>query len=160
MENFITLTVNIGIILFLLALGFFVGHYRETSHIRNLDQREQQMSDMLVSQLKSFPASGPGAAPPQMFFGETVIATDYFKSFLAKFRNIFGGEVKSYQSLLIRARRESLMRVLEQARNQGYNAVCNVRYESADIGGNSTARQVAMVCIIATATAYHARPGT
>ena len=104
----------------------------------------------------AFPSAVPGQEPPRMFVGEAVIATDYLKSFLAKFRNLFGGEIKSYQSLLDRARRESLLRILEQARADGYNAICNVRFATADIGGNSAMRRVATVAILASATAYHA----
>ncbi len=95
-----------------------------------------------------------------MIVGEAVIATDYLKSFLAKLRNIFGGRVGSYQSLMVRARREALLRIVEEAKRQGYNAVCNVRMQTADVGGNSTMRRVAMVAILASATAYTAAPGS
>jgi uncharacterized protein YbjQ (UPF0145 family) len=90
-----------------------------------------------------------------MIVGESVIATDYLKTFLAGLRKIFGGELRSYQSLLVRARREALQRVVEEARRSGYNAICNVRLDGADVGGNSKRRRVAMVCILASATAYH-----
>ncbi len=160
MDDSIALIVNIGIVLFLLGLGYFVGHRREQKHCANLDEREQQLAGMFISQLKSYPGFATGPSPPSLLVGEAVIATDYFKSFLAKLRNIFGGEVRSYQTLLNRARREALLRLLEQARDQGYNAVGNVRYQSADVGGNSTMRKTAMVCIIASATAYHAHPAS
>lgn len=146
---------EIGILLCLLALGFFVGRYTERKHFRNLKQRERQMSDMMVTQLKSFPGADLNAPAACLVVEEVVIATDYFKSFLARLRNIFGGEVKSYQSLLARARSEATLRIQEQARRQGYNAICNVRYETADVGGNSTMRKVAMAAIIASGTAYH-----
>ena len=89
-----------------------------------------------------------------MVRGEAVIATDYLKTFLARIRNILGGEVKSYRSLMLRARREAILRMLEQARQQGYDAVCNVRLNTADIGGMATRRRAAMVEIFATGTAY------
>ena len=50
------------------------------------------------------------------------------------------------------------MRIIEQARSQGYNAVCNVRLETADVGGSSSRRRAAMAAILASATAYHAAP--
>ncbi|MBN2507133.1 MAG: heavy metal-binding domain-containing protein [Verrucomicrobia bacterium] len=155
MADLISLLVGIAIFLALLGLGFFMGWNREQRHLRDLRRREQAMGDMGVTQLKSFPGSVAGPLPPAVFFGETAIATDYFKSFMAKLRNIFGGEVKSYQSLMERARRESLLRILEQARRHDYNAVGNVRYDCADVGGNSTLRKTAMVCILASATAYY-----
>lgn len=154
MEDTIGLLVGIGFFLGLLALGFFVGWRREQNHLEDLSRRERELGDIGVTQLKTFPGNVPGPLPPAVFFGETAIATDYFKSFMAKLRNLFGGEVRSYQNLLARARRESLLRILEQARRKGYNAVCNVRYETADVGGNSTLRKTAMVCMLASATAY------
>ncbi len=158
MADFISVAFNFGVPLFLLALGLFVGRHTERKHFRNIEQRERQMSDMLVTQLKSFPAAVPGDPSACLVVAEVVIATDYLKSFLAKLRNIFGGEIKSYQSLLVRARSEASLRMQEQARRQGYNAICNVRFQTADVGGNSTMRKVAMVAIIASGTAYHRVP--
>lgn len=148
--------IELVIFLFLICLGLVAGTINEKSHIRNLDLREQDQSDILITQLKTFPARVPGDQPPKMFTGEVSIATDYLKSFLASLKNLLGGEVKSYQTLQTRARREALMRLVEQARDEGYNAICNVRLETADVGGNSTLKKTAMVSIIASGTAYHA----
>jgi uncharacterized protein YbjQ (UPF0145 family) len=64
--------------------------------------------------------------------------------------------MKSYQSLATRARREALLRIIEKAKSQGYNAICNLRMDSADIGGSATSKKGSvMVSIIASATAYH-----
>lgn len=152
------LIINLAPFVGLIVLGLVVGRATERMHFRNLDRREQQVADMLVTQLKSFPDRVAGDPPPTLLVGEVVIATDYLKSFLAKLRNIFGGEVRSYQSLLTRARREAMLRIQEQARGTGYNAVCNVRIQTADIGGSTTKRKVAMAAILASATAYHAAP--
>ncbi len=150
--------IKFGIFLFLMSLGLFVGRHREWSHFCDIANREEAMSDMLVTQVKSFPAATMKDSPPCMVVAEVVVATDYLKSFLAKLRNIFGGEVGSYQSLLVRARSEAKLRIQEQARNLGYNAICNIRFQTADVGGNSTQTRVAMVAIIASGTAYHAAP--
>ena len=148
--------VGFVMFLFLLAIGLFVGGATERQHFRRLQRREDRQADLVVSQLKSFPYATAGDAPPRMVVAEVVIATDYLKSFLAKLRNIFGGGVRSYETLLVRARREATLRILEEARRQGYNAVCNIRLETADVGGNSSEHRVAMAAIIATGTAYHA----
>ncbi|HMP06524.1 MAG TPA: heavy metal-binding domain-containing protein [Lacipirellulaceae bacterium] len=146
------------VLLMLLGLGFFVGGTIERRHFRQLDEREAGHRDFLVTQLKSFPGAVAGPAPPVMICGEAVISSDYLKSFLGNIRKIFGGEMRSYRSLMVRARREALLRIIEEARSQGYNAVCNVRYESSDIGGGATRRNRAvMSTILATATAYHYR---
>lgn len=152
----------IGVPLFLLLLGLLVGRTTEQNHFRNLRQREHELRDMLVTQIRSYPGFRPGESPPRMIVAEVVIATDYLKSFLAALRNLFGGEMKSYETMLERARREATLRILEQARQAGYNAVCNLRLETADIGGsaspvNNQKRRAVMATILASATAYHAQ---
>ena len=50
------------------------------------------------------------------------------------------GEITEAEAIEImseRARREATLRMIDQARLAGYNAICNVRYESADIAGNA-----------------------
>lgn len=157
MDDLIGLVCSLTIPLFMLGLGLFVGGHTERRHFRDIEQREAALSDMLVTQLKSFPDAIPGE-PPCLMVAEVVIGTDYLKSFLAGLRKIFGGELRSYQSLLTRARSEACLRIQEEARRRGYNAVCNLRFESADVGGNATMRKTGMAAIIASGTAYHARP--
>jgi len=156
------LIFTIGLPLFLLMLGLLVGRSREQRHFRDLERRERAMRDMRLTQIRSYPGFRPGKAPPRMMVGEVVIASDYFKSFLAGLRNLFGGELTSYESLLERARREATLRILEQAREAGYDAVCNLRLETADLGGNASSAgkrgRAAMATILASATAYQAQP--
>lgn len=152
------LAIGLTLTLFLLCIGLFVGGAIERRHFRSLDEREAANADFLITQLKSYPGAVAGSNPPAMLCGEAVISSDYLKTFLASVRKIFGGEMKSYQSLLVRARREALQRVVQQARSMGYNAICNVRYDSTDIGGGSKHKNKAvMVTILASATAYHYR---
>jgi uncharacterized protein YbjQ (UPF0145 family) len=154
----IGLLITAGITLFFLALGLLVGGAIERRHLRILDAREAENAGFLITQLKSFPGAVAGSAAPTMLCGEAVISSDYLKTWLSSVRKIFGGEMKSYQSLLVRARREALQRVVDEARSLGYNAVCNVRYASTDIGGASkrTSKTV-MVTLLASGTAYHYR---
>jgi uncharacterized protein YbjQ (UPF0145 family) len=114
------------------------------------------MDDMLVTNLKSFPLYIEGGPPPEMIVSEVVIATDYLKSFLASWRNLFGGEIKSYLSLLVRARLEVLVRLQAEAQQRGHNALCNVRFQTADIAGATGKRSATAVALIAYATAYTA----
>ena len=63
--------------------------------------------------------------------GSVVVSVDYFKRFLAGLRAIIGGRVKSYESILDRARREAVLRLVAEAGRQGYSAVINVRIETS-----------------------------
>lgn len=150
------LLFEVGFVLFLIGLGWVVGTISERRHLADLAEREFANGEFLVTQLKSFPAYAPSDLAPRLIVGETVIATDYFKSFMASIGRLFGGEIRSYRSLLERARRESTQRIIDEARQLGYNAICNLRLETADVGGNSSTKKgVAVVCILASATAYH-----
>jgi uncharacterized protein YbjQ (UPF0145 family) len=151
------LLIGVVVFLFLLGLGFFVGGAIERRHLKALDHREHANRAFYVTQLKSYPMGVVGQAPPAMVFGEVVISSDYLKTFTAKLRNIFGGEVRSLQTLLLRARREALQRAIDDAQSQGYNALCNLRYDFSDIGGGSRNKAV-MVTLIASGTAYYCRP--
>jgi len=154
MEGLILLFVQLSIPLMLLSIGLVAGTITERRHLRSLERRESEFSGILVTNIKTFSPGTDPAAHAAAVTGEAVIATDYLKSFLAGFRKILGGELRSYRSLMGRARREALMRLLEEARSKGYNAVCNVRYETADIGGFTGKRGAVMVECFAYGTAY------
>lgn len=144
-------------------IGILGGRITEYRHFRSLERREEEYEDFIVTQIKSFPAARSGSPAPAIMYAETVIASDYLKTFFAGIRGIFGGEVRSFQRMQERARRESLLRLIEQARAQGYNALCNVRLETADVGGGAMTRGkkgFPMSAILASATAYHAETGS
>ncbi len=139
----------------LVLCGLIIGRSVEKRHIRRLDEFEAAHQDFLVTQLKSFPMSSAGEPPPTLLVAEVVIASDYLKSWFAQWRNLFGGEVRSFQTLQTRAKREALARLTQSASRQGYNAMCNVRLEPVDVGGVLSKRNVPMAAMLATATAYH-----
>lgn len=150
--------IQLGIVLFLISLALVFGTMAERRHFRSLSDRESTFEDFLITQVKHFPNATLSVVPaPQIFVAETVIATDYLKSFLGHLRGIFGGEMRSYGTLLERARRETVLRIVEQARAQNYNAICNLRLETADVGGNTGSikkKGAIMVAILGSATAY------
>ncbi len=86
----------------------------------------------------------PGLDPVhgELVMGSAVIGTDYFKQFLSSWRMLFGGEMKSYQTVLGRARREANVRMLEQAFDLGARAVINVRYETSQISRGLAASEI------------------
>lgn len=157
--DLVQLAISVGGVIFFLAMGLFVGGANERRHLKNLDARESQSAGFLVTQLKSYPYGMIGPTPPTVVFGEVVISSDYLKTFLGGIRKIFGGEMHSYQTLATRARREALLRAVEQAQALGYSAIGNVRYYSSDIAKGKRGRDRAvMVTLMAVGTAYHRKP--
>lgn len=147
--------IEIIILLVLLSLGFFVGGYVERKHFGRLGKHDAAYKDFVVTQLKSYPGGAESLPMPKMFAAEAVISSDYLKTFLSGIRKFFGGEMKSYHSLLERARRQAQARIVEQAAAEGYDTICNLRFETADVGGVTNPKKtIVMVGIIAQATAY------
>lgn len=65
--------------------------------------------------------------------GSTVRAKHLGKDILAGFKNIVGGELKSYTELLVEARQEALQRMILEAQSMGANAVVNVRFSTSSV---------------------------
>lgn len=115
----------------LLLVGIIIGGMNERAHFRRLDEQEAQLAHITVVNLRRVP-DGPEFAV--LVSGNVVVAVDYFKKLMAKLRMIFGGELRSYQSLLIRARREAIIRMKREADALGANMIYNVRLEFSSIG--------------------------
>jgi uncharacterized protein YbjQ (UPF0145 family) len=85
--------------------------------------------------------------------GSVVISVDYFKRFMANLKNIFGGRVTSYESLLDRARREAILRLKEKAHQQGSKMIINLKLETASIS-QGRGNTIGSVEVLAYATAF------
>ncbi len=143
----------------LLIIGIIFGTAAERAHYRELVRREQSAAKFIRTQSQLFLQPDSNQIPV-MICAETVVANDYFKRFQARFRKFFGGEIGSYNTLLERARRETLLRIIEQATAKNCNAICNLRLEPADVSGNIDKKGKSMICIVGSATAYRSGLGS
>jgi len=134
MELVIILVGSFGGIL----VGLIVGKITESRHLCRLDASEGELSGVIRCNLKKLPR-GLNIDDSFLVTGSAVIATDYFKTVAAGLRNIFGGEIKSYRTLMNRARREAMVRMLQEAKGRGAGLVWNVRFETATIQGKRRA---------------------
>lgn len=134
-----------------ILLGLLVGGTVERLHFRNIAQRESAFKHLPTTDLKTLPPGMRGGGG-RLVMGSVVIATDYFKTFVASLRKLIGGEIASYERLMERARREAICRMLEEAQASGAVAVINVRIETSNVGGMSR-NPTPMVEVIAYGTA-------
>lgn len=65
--------------------------------------------------------------------GSTVRAKHMGKDIMAGFKNIVGGELKSYTELLNDSRKQATERMIQQAQQLGANAIVNVRYATSSV---------------------------
>ena len=88
-----------------------------------------------------------------MFVGSVVISVDHFKRFLSGFRKIFGGEMKSYSSVIDRGRREAILRMKESSPEA--DLFLNCRLETSSVSkGKGKAVGWAEVLAYATAVRF------
>lgn len=141
---------QIIIVAVLVTLGYLFGRRAEHKHFKSLIEREKVMNKLpaIASRL-----------PPQdsnydqvLVSGNVVVANDYFKTFVAGLRNLFGGKISAYESLLDRARREAVLRMKEQAQQLDAELVFNVKYETSNISGQ-TNKKIPVIEVHAYGTA-------
>ena len=123
---------DLAIFLALLALGYFFGRYFERRHYRSILRRERETVNFPLLTLRNQPV-GPPRCRAELVTGNVVISVDYFKRFLAGLRALVGGRIRSYESLVDRARREAILRMKEQAMDRGAIVITGVRIETSSI---------------------------
>lgn len=143
--------MDLIIFLMLLALGYFAGTWAEKRHFRSIERREKEMAHLPAVTIKTVDYPPEKIRSAQMVHGSAVISVDYFKRILAGLRNIFGGKVKSYESLLDRAKREALLRMKEVAAEA--SIIVNVRIETATIGKSGRRKRITCLETVAYGTA-------
>jgi len=141
----------------LVVTGYVVGRAKEARHYRSIRNRERASRRMAVHCGKTVdPAWNVVGAT--LVTGCTAVSVDYFKRVAAGLRNLFGGRVSAYETLLDRARREAVLRMKEQARRFGATTVVNVRIETSSISGaKGGSGNVACVEVLASGTALKIR---
>lgn len=141
-----------GLPIFLAVFGLVVGGLLERRHFASIREREAQTAKFPVFPTRSADADRT-VAEGRLVVASIVVSLDYFKKILAAFRNIFGGNVRSYESLLDRAKREAILRLKEQAPD--CDAIINLRLETSNLASTQTRKKkgIGGVEVIAYGTA-------
>lgn len=153
MRELAPLLVNVGIVFVLLVFTYFVGGMLERRHYQRIRSREDEYRGFPVVNFQYVDAAW-NIDSTVLAHGSTVVSVDYFKRFVAGLRSIIGGSLKTYEPLLDRARREAVLRMIEDARRQGCVAVVNVRLESSCLAnsGQGNRQRLAGVEMLAYGT--------
>ncbi len=116
------------------TVGYVAGRFAEQRHYRSIRARERELADVLVFASR-FPTL-PHADKHVLVAGSVVISEDYFKRIVSGLQSLFGGRLKSYESLVDRARREAVLRMKQEARARGARMIFNVKFQTFSIPGN------------------------
>ena len=144
------LIIGLGVPLVLIAIGRLVGSSIERKHFASLTEREAGFRDKPALSTKT-PASAAPIASASLATGSVVVSVDYFKRFVSGFRMLFGGEVRSYATLIERARREAVLRMKESRPDA--DAYLNMRLETSTISSTSGDEGMGTIEVLAYATA-------
>ncbi|MCM8827643.1 MAG: YbjQ family protein [Candidatus Omnitrophica bacterium] len=140
------------IIIVFIACAYFIGNFIENRHYNYIKEREKRFLNLYTVTTKDLPLVEEEIYEARLVYGSVVISVDYFKRILAGLRNIFGGEVSSYETLLDRARREAVLRMKERAKDA--IGIVNLRLETSAIGQSANKRGgIGSVEILAYGTA-------
>jgi uncharacterized protein YbjQ (UPF0145 family) len=115
----------------LAIVGYVAGRFTEQRHYRSIRTRERELADVLVFASR-FPVLSH-ADNQVLVAGSVVIAEDYFKRIASGLQSLFGGRLKSYESLIDRARREAILRMKQEALTRGARMIFNVKFQTFSI---------------------------
>ena len=132
-----------------LLVAYVAGKIAENRHYASIHEREGHWLSIPAIPGKHLPAM-PAVASAEMVVGSVVISVDHFKRFLSGFRKIFGGEMKSYSSVIDRGRREAILRMKESSPEA--DLFLNCRLETSTISGGSS-RGMGTIEVLAFGTA-------
>lgn len=148
MEDLIYIVFTVGVI----VVAYFTGKKIEAKHYADIKRREQDLLYLpSVTLGKSY--NDEEITDCQLVTGNVVISGDYFKMVLAGILNFFGGRVIGYESLIDRARREAILRMKEDARRFGADAIINTRFEMSKLDSMTQNQGTGMFELLAYGTA-------
>ena len=133
------------------------GSILERRHLKALRLLESGSRDVLALTIEDLPCTWH-VESSDLVIGNVVISQDYFKRFAASLKGIIGGNIRGFEPLLDRARREALIRMKAQARASGHDTIINVRIETATLASaRRDGKGTAGVEILAFGTAISLR---
>lgn len=152
--------IGLGVVLALLVATYFSGTALERRHYASIRQREHDYRNFPAINFSHLSRDWQ-IESTEIARGSIVVSVDYFKRFVALLKAIFGGRLTTYEPLLDRARREALLRMIEDAKEKGCQAVINVRLETSRLANASEGNRerLAGIEILAYGTAIRTRSG-
>jgi uncharacterized protein YbjQ (UPF0145 family) len=121
----------------LVIIGFVVGTVLERRHFASIRKREAALLELPTIATDEIDPSR-SIEEAMLVVGVAVVSVDYFKVIAASIASFFGARITAYETLLDRARRESILRMKDQAK--GFDLIINTRLETSAIGSEHDQR--------------------
>jgi len=130
-----------NLIVFIVTIvgAYFIGTLVEIDHYKIVEKKEKEYLHLPVVTNEELLDNTREVENAELISGNVVISIDYFKRMLAGLRNLIGGEVSSYETLIDRGRREAVLRMKEKALSA--DIILNMRIETSAVGQNANKRK-------------------
>lgn len=139
-------------LLLLIITGYIFGQIHERRHYASIHRREQEVINLVTTSSKH-PLDDLGEiTEATLVQGGVVISVDYFKRIVTSLRNFVGGNIRGYETLVDRARREAILRLKESCPDA--TQIINLRIETSSIY-KGKGNQIGSVEVFAYATAIY-----
>jgi len=149
----VELLIKLGVFLVLAAVGFWRGRRNEAAHWRQIAEQEQAVRDVLVFATRR-PPSLASVMDPVLVTGSVVVSSDFYRLLIASLRKIVGGNYRSYETMLERARRHAMVRLKQDAQRHGARMVFNVCFTTSRISDARRGTEAAQMEVLAYGTAF------
>ena len=136
----------------LIVTGYIFGQIHERRRYASLKKRELEMMKMVMTSSKRPLGELGPIMEAKLVQGGVVISVDYFKRIVTSLRNFFGGNIRGYETLVDRARREAILRLKESCPDA--TQIINLRLETSSIY-KGRGNQIGSVEVLAYATALY-----
>jgi uncharacterized protein YbjQ (UPF0145 family) len=113
--------------------GWLLAGWFERRHIRSMSIREIPLQHISINNFKDHPPCEPEGCT--LLIGSVVVAHDYFRTLIIIIRRLIGGNIKPYERLVERGRREALIRLKEEADLRGIDKLINIRFGTTSVSG-------------------------
>jgi len=123
--------VDLIIFIVLLWTWYAFWSMAEKKHYKQIKQKESELKNIVV--LSKYDAKILDIKWTELVTWSIVLSIDFFKNFISWFVNFFGWEMTAYESILDRARRDTLVKIKEKAKKNWFNAIANLKLETSSI---------------------------
>ena len=148
----IELIIGLVIPAVLILIGRVVGERIERAHFEDIAEREARFREQPALSTKPVVPPAP-VRSAELASGSVVVSIDHFKRFISAFRIFFGVLVRSYSTLIERARREAVLRMKESRPDA--DAYINTRIETSTIASATGNEGMGTIEVLAYGTAVH-----
>ena len=144
--------LDIIVIIGFLIICYFTGNHIEKKHYKKIQEREVKWFKKRYISFSKKTYNPNRKSEVFLVDAGVVLGCDYFKAFVASLKNLFGGNVSAYESVMDRGRREALLRMREKAYKMGANTILNVKLETVILDPIGT-QKLPKISIMAYGTA-------